>query len=285
MIIKKIINNNYCVLSGKEERIVMGRGIAFGKRVGDQIEEYEIEKEFQLSNDQNLRELQNLLIDVDPALTQLIHDHIYLIEKVMNKEVNDVLYISLLDHMSGAIQRYQEGFEIQNNLVHEIKQFYPQEFQLADSLIKTINQHFKTQLTDNEAGFVAMHVINGLSFMADDLGSDQLIKMIKEIVTIVEHHFEVNFDENSISYYRFVTHLKMFGHRVFQNSLIDLSFSNEAIVEALKNKYKEAYQCSLKVKNYLIKSLYSEVAEEELIYLTIHIQRMITEEREKRSVV
>ena len=52
MKIGKILNNNVVVIfeEGRTEKIVMGRGIAFGKKVGDTIDEEKIDKTFLLEN-------------------------------------------------------------------------------------------------------------------------------------------------------------------------------------------------------------------------------------------
>ena len=51
MKIGKILNNNVVVIyQGKTEKIVMGCGIAFKKKVGDSIDENNIDKVFALEN-------------------------------------------------------------------------------------------------------------------------------------------------------------------------------------------------------------------------------------------
>lgn len=51
MKIDKILNNNVAVIiDHNEERIVMGRGICFKKKVGDQIDRHKVDKEFFLAD-------------------------------------------------------------------------------------------------------------------------------------------------------------------------------------------------------------------------------------------
>ena len=46
------------------------------------------------------------------------------------------------------------------------------------------------------------------------------------------------------AYYRFITHLKFFAQRVFNNAIYD---EDEAeLFDILKEKYKESYNCVLK---------------------------------------
>ena len=73
------------------------------------------------------------------------------------------------------------------------------------------------RLPDAEAGFIALHVVNA-SF--DSIGMEQtkeMMKVIQNTLNIVKYHFNIELDENSIHYDRFLTHLKFFVKRVFSN--------------------------------------------------------------------
>ncbi|MGM0831146.1 MAG: CAT RNA binding domain-containing protein [Bacillota bacterium] len=62
MKINKILNNNVIVtMKGKQEVIVMGRGLAFNKRVGEEIDEDKLEKIFTLE-DQDITKKFKVLI-------------------------------------------------------------------------------------------------------------------------------------------------------------------------------------------------------------------------------
>ena len=52
MKISRVINNNViCVINeSNEELVLMGSGIAFQKKKGDEVDESKIEKEFSISN-------------------------------------------------------------------------------------------------------------------------------------------------------------------------------------------------------------------------------------------
>ena len=51
MIIDKVLNNNVIVVKDKHiEKVIMGRGISFQKKVGDEIDPSKIEKVFTLTN-------------------------------------------------------------------------------------------------------------------------------------------------------------------------------------------------------------------------------------------
>ena len=66
MIIKKILNNNVVVTTNdnKEEIIVMGKGLAYGKKTGDVIDTGKINKTFEMSLKPSQRKMINMLKDI-----------------------------------------------------------------------------------------------------------------------------------------------------------------------------------------------------------------------------
>ena len=68
-------------------------------------------------------------------------------------------------------------------------------------------------LSEDEVGFIALHFVNA------ELNSEmeevtQITKIIQEILNIVRYHLKISFDEESLDYHRFVTHLKFFAKRL-----------------------------------------------------------------------
>ena len=114
MKIGKILNNNVVVIfeEGKTEKIVMGRGIAFGKKVGDIIDEGKIDKTFLLENSDNNSKLQQLLKDIPSEYLNTTEKIIEYAKTKAERSLNDFLYITLMDHIYMAIVRTKEGVNI-----------------------------------------------------------------------------------------------------------------------------------------------------------------------------
>lgn len=66
MIIKKILNNNVVIAEGKsgKESVVMGRGLAFQKKIGDEVEVANIEKTFVMETHELSEKLSELLSEI-----------------------------------------------------------------------------------------------------------------------------------------------------------------------------------------------------------------------------
>jgi len=51
---------------------------------------------------------------------------------------------------------------------------------------------------------------------------------------------------------------------------------NQTIFEELKKSYPDSYACSLKIADYLNRELHKQINDEEILYLVIHINRLIS---------
>jgi len=190
----------------------------------------------------------------------------------LGKKLNDIIYISLTDHINFAIERQKQGIKIVNPLLWEIKRIYKDEFQIALEALKMIKDKLAIELPEDEAGFIAMHFVNAeLNEEMTDVAN--MTKIIQDILNIVKYHFKIELDEDSLNYFRFLTHLKFFAQRLINNML--LKSDDDELYEIVKNKHPEAYACTKKIKDYIQKVHGHEITSEEKLYLTIHIDRVV----------
>ena len=101
-----------------------------------------------------------------------------------------------------------------------------------------------------------------------------MTRLIQEILNIVKYNFNIEFDEESLSYHRFVTHLKFFAQRLFNNKTINDEKDND-LFDMVKNKYSEAYKCVLKVQKFILEKHKYKLTKEEMLYLIIHTQKLV----------
>ena len=52
------------------------------------------------------------------------------------------------------------------------------------------------------------------------------------------------------------------------------------LLKIIENSYSEAYKCALKIKDYIENTYNYEVNEDEIIYLTMHIHRVVLATRD-----
>ena len=80
-------------------------------------------------------------------------------------------------------------------------------------------------------------------------------------------------DENSLSYERFVTHLKFFLERILSGKTYEEGYYE--LNDMVKDNFPESYRCALRIQTYIKARLHYEVCEEELTYLAVHIQNIV----------
>lgn len=276
MKIYKILNNNVAIVLDEkgEEKIVMGRGICFKKRPDDMILPEMIDKTFLLSTVDANHKFQELIRDIPLEHIAIGEEIISEAKKRIGKNLNDMIYISLIDHLHMSIIRFLEGVTVKNVLLWDIRRFYKEEFQIGLWALEQIKEKCKVELPVDEAGFIALHLANAQMDESVMHNMYEITKVMQEIVNIVKYYFHLDFNEDDVYYYRFITHLKFFAKRLVEKKFYDDSDS-EDLLEVIKEKYKDAYRCVEKIMTFIEKKYGHLLSKEEQLYLTIHIERVV----------
>jgi beta-glucoside operon transcriptional antiterminator len=275
MRIAKVINNNVIsvVNEKKQELVIMGRGIAFQKKAGDLVDEERIEKIFTLESKDVSERFKKLLYEIPMEYMEVSEEIIQYAKITFGKKLNESIYVSLTDHIYFAVDRHKKGMDIKNGLLWETKRIYKDEFSIGKEALKMIEKKLGATLPEDEAAFIAMHIVNA-ELNVEIPTIINITKVMQEILNIVKYHFKIEFDEESLHYYRFITHLKFFAQRVFHGSVIDSNSNDDFLYKMVKSKYAAAYQCTQKITNFIQKEYHYKLTNEEMMYLTIHIQRV-----------
>lgn len=272
MIIQKIFNNNAIIAkeSDKHEYVIVGCGIAFKKKIGDKVDESLIEKTFILKQKDASEKFKLLLEDVPTECVSVCYDIIEYAKNMLDVKLSDYIYVTLTDHINNALRMFDEGVKNMNPLIWEIKKFYPKEFDVGLKALEFIGDKTGRLLPEGEAGNIALHLINAQvnSSYSNVTDIAEQTKKIQDILNIVKYTYNINIDEKSISYERFVTHLRFFFQRL--NKAGKTEDEDDFLFTQVKKKYKDAYNCMLKIEKYLG----TELSDEEKLYITIHIQRV-----------
>lgn len=276
MVIEKILNNNVVVTKNAEgeEIIVMGRGLAFKKKVGDDIDPAMVDKEFHLTSKDAKTKFQELIADIPMENLELAEEIISYAKAHLGKRLNEMIYISLVDHLYTAISRFLDGITVKNALLWDIRRFYPDEFYVGMKALERIEQRCKVRLPEDEAGFIALHLVNAEMDEASMQNMYQITKIMQEVLNLVKYVFNTDFDEDSVYYYLFITHLKFFAQRLVNGKAYDDS-QDDDLYDVIKVKYRNSYNCVCKIAEFIQKKYQHELTNEEKLYLTIHIERVV----------
>ena len=275
MKIEKILNNNAFISIDKsgEEIVVMGRGIAFGKKQGNEVELSGGYKIFSNSDKELNQRLKNIVSDIPEEYMKITEQVVCMLEKEYDKKVNDIIYVSLTEHIHGAVERFKKGIQIKNPLLIDIKRLFRDEYEVSKQALEAIKEEFGIEFEEDEAGYIAQHIVNA---QLDDDMSDivNVTRIMQDILNIIKYSYKIDFNEESVYYYRFVTQLKFFAQRILNR--LTYEDDNEDVFEVFKDKYNESYKCVLKIKEQ-IKQIYDyELSKDEQLYLMIHIERITT---------
>ena len=273
MVIEKVINNN--IVSAYDETgrevVIMGRGIGFGTKPGREVAEQKIEKIFRIKSQSLAEQFKELLANMPLEHAQISNDIISHAKKHLKLKLNQSIYVTLTDHINFAIERFTQGIKPENALLWEIKRFYQQEYQLGKYAVDMIWERLHIALPDDEAGFIALHFVNA-EYGTDIRDALNFPNQMKDILDIVKSELDIEFDEDSLHYERFVTHVKFLLQRVYRKELLPNEESE--LAEMMMTKYPREYACSRKIAEYIEDATNSKISGEEIMYLSIHIRRV-----------
>lgn len=276
MVIKKILNNNVVIVEDEKgiDEVVCGRGIAFSKKVGEVIDESKINQVFTLKNEQYNKRFQEIISSVPFEYIELSDKVIEMIKLNLGQKLSDTIYITLSDHIYTAIERAKKGIYMPNTMLWEIKNYYNNEYNIALKVLEKIKEQTGVELKEAEAGFIALHIVNAETEDSKLEETLEITKIVQAITKVVKYHFGEEFNTDSVYYYRFITHLKFFAQRLVYKKIYT---NNEdgSLLAIIKEKYKNSYQCVEKIASMIKKNYDYDISDEEKLYLTIHIHRIM----------
>ncbi|SFN23640.1 transcriptional antiterminator, BglG family [Izhakiella capsodis] len=274
MIVQKVLNNSLVLSIDDDNRevIVMGKGIGFNSKAGDEIVPEAIEKLFVTQTLYVRGGYPEALSTISDEVIEMASMIISLANQQLTSKVREQIFFTLADHLNFAIERSRKGIILQNRLLPDVRRFYSQQFHVASEAVRIIRELYGIELPEEEVGNIAFHLVNGQTEGDDVAQAMQSVKMLKDIFNLVQYHFKQQIDTESINYSRFLIHMQFFLQRLQegeQDGARD-SFLLEQVIKA----YPDAYRCALLIRDYVKAQLDSILGESELLWLTVHLVRI-----------
>ena len=258
--------------SSGQEIILRGLGIGFKKSPGDLIPAARVEKIYALRDPNQSDRLMRLMMDVSSEYLDVSTHIIESAERVLGRRLSENVYITLTDHISFAIERFQNNIQYPNHLLWEIKTFYPQEFEIGKQALDVIESVLSYRLPEDEAGFIALHIVNA---ELDGRMSDMvpITELIREIVSVVQDYYGSPINQHTMDYERFIVHLKFLGQRLF-HAKGHAEELDTALQNMIVQHYEQDYQCAQKIAEHLQKTFGIRLPCGEMTFLTVHLHRL-----------
>lgn len=274
MRIKKILNTN-AILSEDmlgHQMLLLGSGVGFRHRPGDVVDKKLVEKNFILTDPTQMNRFEQIMGSIPPEYIPVTEKIIDYAVNFHHMELNEAIHVTLVDHLYNAVCNLEDGVSIPNSLLSDIARFYPNEYDVGCHGLLLVHQKLGWQLPEDKAGFIAMHFVTAQQ-KEENLNAKKMIQLVREINDRILGQLNIETDKNSISYYRYMTHLKCFAQRVLQN--YHYPDDNESsILQTLMEQYPKEYACSKDVCEYIRQKYGYNAGTDEEIYLAVHLARL-----------
>lgn len=273
MRILKILNNNVIIAkneSGKEV-VVMKLGLGFHKKAGDPVPKTSDLKVFELI-DEAQTQYNKLMLDINQDALMLAEETITYAANEKKLQLNDIIHLTLADHIDGLLERLVADINMPNQLTMEIRMAYPEEFEIGSYAKKLIEDKTGYQLLIDEAAFIALHFVNcRKDNPAHQEDVEVVAKFIKDVILIVETYFKRKLDETSLSYLRFVRHLKFLIQRIYD----DKEYRDDpTLYDRISVSYPDSAKCVNKIARAIELKYRKGLSTEEKAYLTIYVEKL-----------
>lgn len=282
MVITRIYNNSCASVTDDDgqDMIVTGRGVVFGKKAGDTLDEALVEKRYRLSDPGLSSRLGTILSSISQADVYLsISEEILSMIRSQGYPVKESLLLTLTDHISTSLEREQTGVVLANPLLSDIRQLYHKQYQLARQAAQIIAQHTGITVSPDEIGFITLHIVTA----STDGRFDDLLEIthiIQKILTVIESTFKVHLNENSLRYERFIRHLQFFARRILDPA--SEQETNLLMYNMGRLEFPDAFLCVKDIARMIERDYHRKVSDAEQGYLIYHIMNVILETREKK---
>ncbi len=270
--IEKVLNNNVVIArhDAYKEVVLIGNGLGFNRKKGDVISFGHADKTFLLKDEVEKEQYVNLIPHIDEDLIAFINDQLLYIEDQMGAKLNEHIHVALTDHLSFAIKRIQQNMQFSNSFLFEIESLYPKEYQVAKGVVKAFKNEMDVVFPEGEIGFIALHIHSAVTDKSlRDINRNH--SLISRLTELIEDGLNIDLTKDNVNYHRLIQHLHRAIDRIHQSE----SLGDENKLEALlKAEYPVCYNLAWKLIKVMQNQLKKPVDEAEVLYLTIHLQRL-----------
>lgn len=274
MRIIKVLNTNAVISQDffGHKTLLLGNGIGFKRKPGDAIEKKQIDQSFVLTDPSQMNRFEQVISSIPSDYLLISEELIHYASEHFSMELNEGIHVSLVDHIYNAVCNYEDGVAIPNSILSDIARFYPQEYQVGMRALELLHQKSGYSLPPDEAGFIAMHFIAAQQ-KETNVNAKKMMMLLREINDMILQELRIEVDETSLSYYRYMAHLKCFAQRI----MLDFHYPDDddsEILHSLLTKYAREHVCSKKVCAYIKEKYGYAAGVDEEIYLTVHLARL-----------
>lgn len=270
----KSYNNNAALVKDDENKewIVTGKGISFGKKVDDDIDDAKIERRFASEDSQKVEP--EVVQGIEPRAFEAVDAVVKMADEKYQITFTGYQYFSLADHIDFMIKRTLDGATIPKTTGNwEAKKLFSKEYSAASDAVTIIEKSTHLSLDTGEALYLMYHFINAESDGAKLQDTVRMSKYITGIVNIIQYQYAMTLDPDSFNYERFIAHLRalMVRHITGVKPSEELDPSLLKLMEAKYPKEKDTVD---RISKYLDHETSWILSPDDRVYLILHIWRV-----------
>ncbi len=276
MRVVKVLNNSLVLALDEngQETILMGKGIGFQKASGYEFNKDEVEKVFVLQDRSVSRSIIRLAAEIDSAYFEISKTVIdYAIETYQMKLL-DHIYLSLTDHVAFAVRRVKEGIVVPNFYTLEMRRFNPNEFHVGQYALAVVKERLGIELPEDGAGNIAFHFINAQIDHPYNEKNRRISELTDNVLNIVKYYYHLVYDEEKITYSRYVTHVRLFAQRLVSGQQLPED-SSRLLYDQIAEVCTSEFACVDKINLFVQEQFGVSITNQEALYLVLHIHRVL----------
>lgn len=149
----RVLNNNAVMVELDGARVILlGRGLGFGRRLGDPIDYADASEVFTPTSPDGFFELSEFVAQIPLEVFRVSRRAVDLAAEKSGIRPSQALLLSIADHLNFAVHRAREGIVIDFPLSWEVRQLYPNEAALGEATV---------EIAQEELEVVLDHVVEG----------------------------------------------------------------------------------------------------------------------------
>ena len=269
----KVLNNNVVISvdASGQERVLMGRGLGFQLQPNQVIDPAKVEKTFVLELGGDGDHARQVLTNTPYAIVEAVTTAIDEAERSLGRSLGRRLTLAVIDHIQFVLERLTDGVRIPGASMPELRVLHPQEFAVASAMARSVGASLNTVLPDEEAVFLTMHLLNATRDEPNGTAA-LLFRRVQHVIATVEKGLGVKLDPDSPDYARFILHVQFLLQRLVAKSM--LRGADTSFFEYAKHSYPRSHAIANDVKAYVSAATGSELTDEELLYVIVHVERL-----------
>ena len=274
--ITKILNHNsFMGIESKndQECLIMGKGVAFGKKVGQTVSVTGDVRVYSLKELTDRGEAREIIKSVSPLCLELANEVLNQAEEEFGKVDRSIIF-TMADHLDFAVRRIQNGEQISNPLTDDIRIMFYKEYKVAGCIRDLLKEKLGIRIDEHEIGYIALHVHAAI---VDENVSQamEIARTVRECICMVEEETGKSIDVMSLSYNRLMNHVRYMVARAIHGEKLKMSLNDYMSV-----KFPGPYMTAEKICRKMEKSLKLPIPDIEIGYLAMHLERMMDREEE-----